>query len=312
MTQNRAEPSWRAFEAAVAQFLAALEPGASVLHDVRTPDLDTGLPRQRDVWIETALFGGLFRLKILVSCKRKTRRLSQQDIDAFAGELRSSDAHKGVLYAHGGFSKSALAKAARLGVSCCRLFEDSPAELPQHLVFEAYAFRERSRIEAFGVDDDGVVALLNEPLLDDPGQRTVLRALVDDYEAKRQEAMASVSTANIPGWTGELRHLREDGEAVMLTLIAGWSVYRARREAWLVNGSYSFTEGVFAGAMSTPWMDQQEAHPGPSWEAIEVENIGLGPQIRMFSHGGDLVGQIEAHFRRLATGQPGLDASVAS
>jgi hypothetical protein len=46
------------------------------------------------------LLGGLFVLKILVSCKRKTARLSQQDIDAFAGELRASGAQKGLLFSH--------------------------------------------------------------------------------------------------------------------------------------------------------------------------------------------------------------------
>lgn len=77
---------WRQFERAVAAFLGALDPSAKVSHDKHIADADTGLSRQRDVWIETS-FGGHIPLKILVSCKRKKTKLSQQDVDAFVGDF---------------------------------------------------------------------------------------------------------------------------------------------------------------------------------------------------------------------------------
>ena len=58
MTSN-ASPDWELFELAVAQFIAAINQGAKVTHDVRLPDVHTGHPRQRDVWVEWS-FGGHF------------------------------------------------------------------------------------------------------------------------------------------------------------------------------------------------------------------------------------------------------------
>jgi Restriction endonuclease len=97
------EPIWRQFEKAVAAFLAALEPNARVKHDVSIPDVDTGVPRQRDVWIEVKVLGH-FPITIYVSCKDVNRPLSQQSLDAIIGELRSSGANLGVVYSTGGFA----------------------------------------------------------------------------------------------------------------------------------------------------------------------------------------------------------------
>lgn len=80
----------------MAGFLQALDPSARVIRDVMTPDRETSLPRQRDVWIETT-FGGHLPLTILVSCKRTKAKISQQEMDAFRGELMASSASLGVL-----------------------------------------------------------------------------------------------------------------------------------------------------------------------------------------------------------------------
>jgi hypothetical protein len=67
---------------------------------------------------------------MLISCKRKKARMSQQDIDHFSGELFHSGAHMGLLYAHGGFTQPALTKAKALGISCFTLYENQPADMP--------------------------------------------------------------------------------------------------------------------------------------------------------------------------------------
>src|SRR5436305_14130505 len=104
------EREWRQFERAVAAFIAALDPKARVRHDVRTPDRHTRKSRQRDVWIDTTV-GGVIPLSVLVSCKRLKRRLDQQHVDAFHGELLGSRASKGVLYSFSGFTPEAVSKA---------------------------------------------------------------------------------------------------------------------------------------------------------------------------------------------------------
>ena len=51
-----------------------------------------------------AKFGQHFPIKILLSCKYWEEKLKLQDVDAFLGELRSSGAHKGVIYTRTGFT----------------------------------------------------------------------------------------------------------------------------------------------------------------------------------------------------------------
>jgi hypothetical protein len=41
-------------------------------------------------------------------------------------------------------------------------------------------------------------------------------------------------------------------------------------EAWLVNGSYSFTDQDFKGSIATLAIDTWNAEPGPGWEPIAL------------------------------------------
>lgn len=127
-------PVWKKFELAIANFIAALDPQAKVFHDVLLPDKHTGTPRQRDVWIETKILQH-YTIKIYVSCKHKKRKLNQQDIDAFYGELLSSGAHKGIIYSFSGFGDKAIKKAKSLGICCCKLYQNDPPDLPESLIF---------------------------------------------------------------------------------------------------------------------------------------------------------------------------------
>jgi len=278
---------WRSFEQAVTAFHQALDPNAKIIHDYRTPDGQTGLPRQRDVWIEMPVFGGLSVLKVLISCKRKKSRMSQQDIDHFSGELIHSGAHMGLLYAHGGFTKPALIKAKALGISCCSLYENRPADMPEVLRFDAYCFRERCRIDALGLTVAKLGVLLDAPLASEGG-RTVLARLVADYDVEREATMAVATETLRPTWEAALGLDVGDGQTVTIRLSSAWSVYRAKPEAWFLNGAYSFTQQVFAGEMSTPFVDQGSTHPGPGWNLIEADEIDTTrARVLIYSHGGE-------------------------
>lgn len=143
---------WGKFELAVKNLVAALDPNAKVKHNAKLPDLDTGKLRQRDVWVEAKVCN-VYPFKILISCKRWSRKISQQDLDAFIGELRSSGAQKGVLYSFKGFSKPAIEKAKRLGISCCKLYQDEVPDIPKSLIISFYccnsSYRLRINSEAF-------------------------------------------------------------------------------------------------------------------------------------------------------------------
>jgi Restriction endonuclease len=125
-------PEWKRFEQAVAAFAAALDPSATVKHDLRLPDRHHGRRRQRDVWID-AKIGGHFPVSVLVSCKRTKRKLNSADVDSFSGELASSPARVGVLYSYSGFTQGAIDKGRVLGISCCRLYSGKGPEIPHQV-----------------------------------------------------------------------------------------------------------------------------------------------------------------------------------
>lgn len=117
------KPDWKLFELAVARFIKTVGGNARVTHDKRLPDVHTGQPRQRDVWIEWKI-AEHYPAKALVSCKYWGEVLDQQDIDHFNGEFLSSGAQIGIIYSRFGYNENAIAKAKHLGFHCCRLFQN--------------------------------------------------------------------------------------------------------------------------------------------------------------------------------------------
>ncbi len=281
---------WRAFEVAVATFAQALEPKAVVVHDAKLPDLDTGRLRQRDVWIETS-YGGHLKIRVLVSCKHKTAKLNQQDIDAFAGELRSSGAHKGVLYSRSGYTKPALEKAERLGVSCCALYDNQPAEIPSALSFSAYVYSEVMQATVFG-NPEQRLALVGElfdlPVIGERGAVTVAGLLAERFDQQRKNAVERVLVDGVPPmWTAEVEVEDERlHRPARVLLRSGWRIHRARTKAFLVNGSYSFTDKDFKGSFSTPSIDTWSVHPGPGWEEIDEPEPSAGIVASVIRWGG--------------------------
>lgn len=61
-----------------------------------------------------------------------------------------------------------------------------------------------------------------------------------------------------------------------------WAIFRARTEAWLVNGSYNFTGEDFRGSIATPSIDTWSSDPGPGWEPIDEDEIGMGNTIKFY------------------------------
>lgn len=282
---------WQQFEQGVAAFCQALAPNAKVTHDAIIPDVDTGEPRQRDVWIETT-FGGHFKLKLLVSCKRLKRRINSQHLDAFIGELASSGAHKGVVYSASGFTKAALNKATKRGISCCVLLANQPPPIPEVLSFHAYCLNERLRLFAEGVSPGEVdwAQLLNgkgefEGKLM-PAHRALACLFAADLPALREAIPKTALATRRPVltlWNGSA-----EGPPIRLGIQTEWAAYRAKIEAWLVNGSYSFTDNDFKGSITTPVIDTWSFEPGPGWEPITLDEMGAGNNIRVYRFLGDV------------------------
>lgn len=291
---------WKQFENAVAAFLQALDPSAKVSHDELVADVDTRLPRQRDVWIETS-FGGHFPIKLLVSCKRKKTKISQQDMDAFIGELRSSGAHKGVLYSHGGFSKPALVKAERVGISCCVLYENRPPEIPEVLKFAAVCYREQGQLAVEGLPSGADLTwtdVLELPVDNDGVRVPAVSALAELFHADEEDLRARLGSLPPPCRRVEVAPIIEGANAAAkLILQSSWTAFRAKLESWLVNGSYSLTDGDFKGSISSPSIDTWSSHPGPGWEQVGLADLEEERNVISFYFFG---GDVETVWRKWA------------
>lgn len=269
-------PEWEQFEIAVANFVSALDPNAHVQHDARLPDLHTGLPRQRDVWVETKLLGH-FPVRVLISCKREKRRLNQQDVDAFNGEKLSSGAHLGVIYSYSGFGEAAIEKAKRLGICCCRLYQDDPPELPDRFCLMGYCLRPRVGISLkarphpqseFKTWDD----LFCARFPDQEGSSTVLDAILEAYWEVERTALGQISPSQVLPVPHvcelELDDTLAGAERLRIQVAVSWRCYRGRLEACLLKGSYCVTAGEFIGSQTLPSIDLRGEGPGPGWELM--------------------------------------------
>lgn len=283
-------PEWLKFEEVIAAFCQALTPDAKVMHNKTIPDTDTDEPRQRDVWIEASL-GGHIAIKVLVSCKRLKRKLDSQHMDAFIGELASSGANKGVIYSASGFTKPALAKAAKRGISCCVLLVDQPPPIPEMLLFEAYHLHERFRLTAESLlGQPDWAAMLNACGEYDgetmPAYRALAKLFADDLPALQK----AIETRPAPTRRVMVTlHTKDCDPPIRLGVLTEWVVHRARMEAWLVNGSYSFTDSDFKGSIATPSIDTWNPEPGLGWEPIEVDAItGSSSMFRFYKMLGNI------------------------
>jgi hypothetical protein len=268
---------WRQFEIAVARFVAALDPNAVVRQDVRLPDVDTGRLRQRDVWIEAKICQH-FPVKVLVSCKHTGAKLDEQDIDAFVGEFRSSGAHKGVLYSHSGYTEPAVEKAKKLGISCCRLYANQPADLPEALLLQAYCSTPRISLSlleppdpAWSIQTWSDLFALEMGTSD--GRKSILDLLVERYYDEENTACKSISRENwLPlDWQVQIE-VSADPQSMKplrIVLAGTWRIYRGTLDAYLLDGSYSVTDHDFVGCQSTPVIDLEGTGPGPGWALLE-------------------------------------------
>lgn len=283
-------PAWKQFEDAVAAFiktLAGIDPSAKVVPNAKLPDRHTGKKRQRDVWIELKAVQ-LFHISILVSCKRYNRTLHEGDIDTFHGELLSSRAHKGVLYSYSGFGDDAVTKAKELGICCCRLYENEPADLPKSLILGSqYCCHARLGLgvsptfAAWGIAKWSELFEMTTKTA--TGEMKVLQAVVEEFHRGESSEMARLKEPGnknpIPNdWKTGLRIEDIDGGKPPLEIaISGtWIFFAAKIEAILLNGSYSVTSNEYVGSQTSPVIDTQGYTPGPSWELLDTRPIHTG------------------------------------
>ncbi len=259
MVSKLENPVWREFEKTVAAFLQALDPNAKITHDVSIPDKDTGTPRQRDVWVEADVAG--FTMSIYVSCKNYDKKIDQQDMDAVIGELASSGANKGVIFAKRGFSEDAKKKAKKHGIECCILLgNDDSIELPKQLNFNFYVRRGRVSFNFGILDRNEQMKFINSKALGQKSRvvavlakelnRLVRQSCVDNFTPTQSSTTIKSSVSN---------------KTVVVKLHHSWEYYAAKLSNKLYKGSYNFNEQQFKGTVTSPVIDPSNPDLGDQW-----------------------------------------------
>jgi hypothetical protein len=108
------DPAWLEYQRRVAEHVASrARDAAEVEHDVRLLGR-SGRKRQIDVLVRYRV-GSFVEGTIVVDAKRRTSRISIDDVEAFAGIVDDVKAHHGVLVATWGYQKGAKARAREYG-----------------------------------------------------------------------------------------------------------------------------------------------------------------------------------------------------
>lgn len=270
---EKTQTEWYQYELAVEAFLQALDKNATVVHDVSVPDKDTGLPRRGDIWIESFVTG--FKIKIYVSCKHYKSPLDQQHMDAIIGELGSSGAHKGVVFAKGGFNDGAIKKARVHDIDCCVLVDtnDFAKIIPQELILKIFVRRGQVQTTvsdtSLARDRKGFIESKN---LGD-GQSMVvvlanqLKKLVTSFIDKQEDEVSA--TFNV---TPSL-----SGRETSVTLYHKWIYFVSELKGYLADGFYNFTTNSFNGSLAYPVVDTHNPDLGPGWHKLEARPTEINP-----------------------------------
>jgi len=275
------------FEEAVYRFARSLDPSAEALFNHGIRDRDTGKLRQCDAWINTS-FGQHWPLSILVSCKdrRKSgRRLDTGDIGAFCDELRSTGATVGVIYTNTGFTGPALDKARANGITCCRLYQHEPADVPTVLCFEQFAVGQSIAVVLQNDLRQSGLKTWNDLFALHPAQcqpdATVLDIICDAFRSAEGKVVKEACEAGTFPRNFETRisvRLEAIHAHVVIPLLCRWTRYRARLQAHLVDGSWCVSTGSFRGTIGAPPISMKDAHPGQGgWVEVPDTDAALPP-----------------------------------
>lgn len=266
------------YEKAVYDFVKTLDTNAKVMFNYYVPDRDTEKPRQCDVWID-AKFGNFFPLSFYVSCKEYNRKIDQHKIESFFGEMYSRRATNGVIFSKLGFSKPAIEKAEKLGISCCRLFQNEPTDIKSILLFSHYACYPSIVLELHGIKDIQNIEIWNDLFNVEIDGKKVVDYINETYSIDQSRMLDKANKfAEFPkDWEDDIKiYEHNSNKEVKIKIVGKWRLYTARQEAVLYNGSYCYNgSGAFRGSFTGPPIDTQGDNPGPAWALITEKGSKL-------------------------------------
>lgn len=288
----------QAFELAVHDFVKRLAPDATVIFDHKVKDRDTGTYRQVDVWIETR-FANHFPLSILVSCKDfQRKKIDISHIGTFINEVRSTGASTGVMYSRSGFTRPALEKALSNGLSCCRLYDNQPADLPEVLIFTDYLSTPSFRLHY--VDSQGIQQSISTwgDLLDleTVDGKTAYDEILEDYSEISKIYRTEAPKCELPRDTRyKMAFDLINGARLVMYIDIHFKHYKGNLSAHIINGSYCLSDGNFYGNQRGPIIDTQCVRPGPGWDEVPwTEDLPPRTCVAFFTGGMPVPEQIQS------------------
>ncbi|MEZ6000027.1 restriction endonuclease [Hyphomonas sp.] len=109
---------FRKFEELVADIQSQLSPDSEVIHDYRIRGADSGVMRQIDVFVRGRI--GQYDMRIGIDCKDYKKSVDVKKVEEFAGLIKDTRCHRGVLVSANGFSAAAISIAKNAGISLYR------------------------------------------------------------------------------------------------------------------------------------------------------------------------------------------------
>jgi len=273
---NQRNPEWLEYETTVFNFLKSIDPSLDIKHNQFLPDIDTGHPRQRDIVINVVI-AKIFKIRIMISCKNKSRKLSEQDIDAFIGELRSSGAQQGAIFSKKGFTKLAIEKCRKLSISCCQVFDNNKIVLPKEIsIFSAYCYYPSICIQIESLEDvDNVIKTWHDFFyLQDEDKSTVISHICNSIKENIQKTISDNQGKPLSFYiTSELLLDKPNKVKALFKTCVKYRIFAARQSFILGNGIYEYTEKKYIGGYCTPSIDRFSDNPGNGWEEISENDI---------------------------------------
>ena len=223
------------YERAVYQFIQTLDPSAEVFFNYYVPDSVTGEMRQCDVWIN-AKYMGFSPLSFYISCKDHSRKQDLGDIDRFIGEMHSRRATNGIIYSKAGFTKTALQKAEKLGISCCKIYRNEPSDLPKTILFEHFALYSSIALSIVNGNVPKEFVIWNDAFSIRVGTKKVIDIIQDIFSTNEEKMLenAKANGGTFPEpWEAIIDIYTENNDYECAIKMPSWRVYMSQNKKQL-------------------------------------------------------------------------------
>jgi hypothetical protein len=190
--------NWSEFEELIAALHVETTPGAVVKHNQRVMGR-SGRRRQLDITITAQV--GLYTVLIVIECKRYTRPVGIEKVEAFVTKLRDVGASQGVMVGVAGFDEGAQAVAEQYGVTLLSYREMREADwrgIAQPESWLALLALRMEDVTAYGMNQEQTCILLTAMMVfhDAAGVKVSTAGEVVEQAA---EALLAMREALVPG-----------------------------------------------------------------------------------------------------------------